>query len=70
MRAQATSEDFEYSSFDPLGEEHKQLKVLGNTAEVPLTEQSNMGEIIGLKVDVPVPTEQQRRYSADWDPIQ
>lgn len=52
-----------------MGEEHKQLEVPVNTAEVPLTEQPNMDEITGQKVDIPVSTEPQRRYSADWDPI-
>lgn len=69
VRAQATGEDYENSSFDPLGDEHKQLKVPVSTAEVPLTEQPNLGEILGQKVNAPVPTVQQRRYSAEWDPI-
>lgn len=69
VRAQATSEDYGYSSYDPVGEEHKRLEVPVSTAEVPLTEQPNLGEITGQNVDAPVPTVQQRRYSAEWDPI-
>lgn len=69
VRAQATSEDFGYSSFDPDREEYRQPEVPVSSAEVPLTEQPNLGEIIGRKVDAPVPTVQQRRYSAEWDPI-
>lgn len=69
MGAQATSEDYGYSSFDPVGEEYKLPEVPASTVEVPLTEQPNLGEIIGQKVDAPAPTAQQRRYSAEWDPI-
>lgn len=69
VRAQATSENYGYSSSDPVGEEHKPLEVPASTAEVPLTEKPNLIEITGQKVDAPVPTVQQRRYSAEWDPI-
>lgn len=69
VRAQATKENYGYSSYDPVGEEHKPLEVPASTAEVPLTEQPNLGEITGQKVEAPVPTLQQRRYSAEWDPI-
>lgn len=68
-RAQSTSENYGYSSYDPVGEELKRLEVHVSTVEVPLTEQPNLIEITGQKVDAPVPTVQQRRYSAEWDPI-
>lgn len=69
VRAQATSENYGYSSYDPVGEEHKRPEVPVSTVKVPLTEQPNLVEITGKKVDAPVPTVQQRRYSAEWDPI-
>lgn len=69
VRAQSTSEDYGYSSYDPVEEEHKQLEVPISTVEVPLSEQPNLGEITGQKVDAPVPTAEQRHYSAEWDPI-
>lgn len=69
LRPQATSENYGYPSYDPVGKEQKRLEVPVSTVEVPLTEQPNLVEITGQKVDVLEPTAQQRCYSAEWDPI-
>lgn len=69
VRAQSTSEDYGYSSFDPDGQEYRQPDIPVNSAEVPLVEQPHLGEIVARKVDAPVPTVQRRQYSAEWDPI-
>ena len=70
VRGESSSADYGYSSASPISEESREPEAPLNTTEKPLTEKTELIEEIHKGEAGPIPTAQQRRYSADWDPLQ
>ena len=61
-----------FSSIEPAAREEQKTEMPTTTSELPLTEKIEPAESIQQGETTPVPTAEQRRFSApmaDWDPI-
>lgn len=70
VKGEASSTDYGYSSVGPLADELKETEAPVNTTEPTLTDKTELAESLQKGEVTPVPTFEQRRYSADWDATQ
>ncbi|MCJ1465809.1 glycogenin glucosyltransferase [Pseudocyphellaria aurata] len=69
VKGESSSANYGYSSAGPVLEEYSEPEAPVITTEKPLTEKTELIDEIHKGEAGPIPTAQQRRYSADWDPL-